>query len=349
MGTIEHTTSRSRTLPTLDLSTATADPAAFQAAILDVTHRLGFFYLVGHGIATERLDGIIDLARRFFALPDADKNEISQLKSPQFRGYSRLGGELTNGAVDWREQIDIGPERPVIDGAEGYWRLQGPNLWPSALPELRPAFEAWSTDLAAVGRELLGHWAAAFGAPPTVFDAAFDDRPATLIKVVRYPGPDSAEAADDARRQGVGAHKDSGVLTLLLVEPGTDGLQVEGPDGEWIDAPPVPGAFIVNIGELLEVATGGYLRATRHRVLAPPPGHDRISIPYFLTPGLDAQIPVLDLPADLAARSRGVELDPDNPIFNTYGENAWKSRTRAHPDVAELHHGIRAANVPSVG
>ena len=75
----------------------------------------------------------------------------------------------------------------------------------------------------------------------------------------------------------------------------------------------------------------------------------RISIPYFLNPGLDAQIPVLDLPADLAARSRGVELDPDNPIFNTYGENAWKSRTRAHPDVAELHHGIRAANVPSVG
>ena len=139
------------------------------------------------------------------------------------------------------------------------------------------------------------------------------------------------------------------MLTLLLVEPGTDGLQVEGPDGEWIDAPPVPGAFIVNIGELLEVATGGYLRATRHRVLAPPPGHDRISIPYFLNPGLDAQIPVLDLPADLAARSRGVELDPDNPIFNTYGENAWKSRTRAHPDVAELHHGIRAANVPSVG
>ena len=51
-------------------------------------------------------------------------------------------------------------------------------------------------------------------------------------------------------------------------------------------------------------------------------------------------MPVITLPPELAARSRGVEADPDNPIFNTYGENAWKSRTRAHPDVAELHHGI---------
>ena len=103
----------------------------------------------------------------------------------------------------------------------------------------------------------------------------------------------------------------------------------------------VAGAFIVNVGELLEVATGGYLRATRHRVLAPKPGTDRVSVPYFLSPALDARVPIIDLPPELAARSRGVEADPDNPLFRTYGENAWKSRTRAHPDVAEKHHGIR--------
>ena len=103
----------------------------------------------------------------------------------------------------------------------------------------------------------------------------------------------------------------------------------------------MPGALIVNIGELLEVATGGYLRATRHRVHAPRPGTDRVSIPYFLNPALDALVPIISLPPELAALSRGVEADPDNPIFNTYGENAWKSRTRAHPDVAEFHHGIK--------
>jgi isopenicillin N synthase-like dioxygenase len=118
-------------------------------------------------------------------------------------------------------------------------------------------------------------------------------------------------------------------------------LQVELGPQQWIDVPPVPDALIVNIGELLEVATGGYLRATRHRVRAPRPGSDRVSIPYFLNPALDALVPIISLPPDLAALSRGVEADPDNPIFNTYGENAWKSRTRAHPDVAELHHGIK--------
>jgi len=278
--------------------------------------------------------------RDFFALPVDAKNEISQLKSPQFRGYSRIGGELTNGKVDWREQIDIGPERPVIDGAEGYWRLQGPNLWPSTPSGFRAAFEEWDTALSVVGLRLLRHWAVSLGAAEDTFDPAFTDRPATLIKVVRYPGTSDTP-------QGVGAHKDSGVLTLLVVEPESEGLQVELSVGEWVDVPPLAGVFIVNIGELLEVATGGYLRATRHRVLAPQPGSDRVSIPYFLNPSLDALIPVISLPPELAALSRGVEADPHNPIFNTYGENAWKSRTRAHPDVAELHHGITPKGVAS--
>ncbi|MDJ0396074.1 2-oxoglutarate and iron-dependent oxygenase domain-containing protein [Rhodococcus sp. G-MC3] len=320
-------------LPVLDLALADSDPDAFRAQLLSAGHESGFFYLVGHGVPQVRIDHVLALARRFFGLDADAKNEISQLKSPHFRGYSRLGGELTNGEVDWREQIDIGPEREVIDAAEGYWNLQGPNLWPSALPEMKQAFESWEHELSEVGLRLLQHWALALGASRDVFDAAFAHHPATLMKVVRYPG-------NAANPQGVGAHKDSGVLTLLLVEPDSKGLQVALTPGEWIDVPPVEGAFIVNIGELLEVATHGYLRATRHRVLAPTPGVDRVSIPFFLSPALDAVIPVVALPEDLAALSRGVEADPNNPIFATYGENAWKSRTRAHPDVAELHHGI---------
>jgi isopenicillin N synthase-like dioxygenase len=320
-------------LPVLDLAEADRDAWAFRSQLREAAHGSGFFYLIGHGIPQMQVDQVLGLARMFFAQPLEIKDEISQLKSPQFRGYSRVGGELTNGAVDWREQIDIGPERPVIDGAEGYWRLQGPNLWPAAPPGFRGAFETWDAALSAVGLRLLSHWAASLGAAADTFDASFADRPATLIKVVRYP--ETVETS-----QGVGAHKDSGVLTLLLVEPGSEGLEVELTPGGWIEVPPLPGAFIVNIGELLEVATGGYLRATRHRVRVPRPGTDRVSIPYFLNPALDALIPIISLPSELAARSRGVEADPDNPIFNTYGENAWKSRTRAHPDVAELHHGI---------
>lgn len=323
------------TVPVVDLSTADDAPEEFAVALREAAHTSGFVYLVGHGVGVDRQAEVLSTAREFFALPDADKNEISQLQSAQFRGYSRLGGELTNGQVDWREQIDIGPERAVIDGAQGYWHLQGPNLWPTSIPRFREVFDDWSAALSAVGLRLLRHWASSLGAEPTVFDDAFAHLPATLMKVVRYPGTAN-------RSQGVGAHKDSGVLTLLLVEPDSAGLQVELTPGQWVDVPPMDGAFIVNIGELLEVATGGYLRATRHRVQAPAPGTDRVSIPFFLNPALDAVVPIIDLPPDLARRSRGVETDPDNPIFATYGENAWKSRTRAHPDVAELHHGIPA-------
>ena len=125
---------------------------------------------------------------------------------------------------------------------------------------------------------------------------------------MRYPGKD-----DPTPQQGVGAHKDSGVLTLLWVEPGKGGLQVER-DGEWVDAPPVPGAFVVNIGELLEYATQGYLIATNHRVISPRYPDDRISVPFFFNPALDTRLPLIELPAELAAEARGVTQDPTNPI-----------------------------------
>ena len=154
-------------LPVLDLSDADANPASFRSRLREAAHDSGFFYLVGHGVPQTQFDELLGLARQFFALPVDTKNEISQFKSPQFRGYSRLGGELTNGSVDWREQIDIGPERQVIDGAEGYWRLQGPNLWPAEPPGFREAFEGWDAALSEVGLRLLRHWAVSLGADET--------------------------------------------------------------------------------------------------------------------------------------------------------------------------------------
>ena len=144
-------------------------------------------------------------------------------------------------------------------------------------------------------------------------------------------------ASQGVGSQGVGSHKDLGVLTLLYIEEGKGGLQVEK-GGAWIDAPPVPGAFVVNIGELLEIATDGYLKATLHRVISPALGDERISIPYFFGPALDATIPTITLPATLAAASPGVTLDPANPLFAVFGRNWLKSRVRAHPNVVAAHH-----------
>jgi isopenicillin N synthase-like dioxygenase len=297
----------------------------------EVAHEVGFFYLTGHQVPDALIDRMLAAARRLFALPQADKDAVAMVRSPHFRGYTRLGGELTRGEVDWREQVDIGPEREPIGGPgkPDYLWLQGPNQWPIGLPELPGIVDEWDAALAEVARSLLSHWAAALGSPADVFDTAFAGAPATLIKIVHYP-------ATATRSQGVGAHRDSGVLTLLLAEPGSQGLQVRaGRDGDWVDVPARNGAFIVNIGELLELATGGYLRATEHRVNLRRAA-DRISVPYFFNPRLDAQVPTLSLPAELAKRS-GCRADPSDPIFSVYGRNAWKSRLRAHPDVAAAH------------
>jgi isopenicillin N synthase-like dioxygenase len=325
-------------LPILDLSRldrGAEEAAAFCTELREATHEYGFFYLTGHGIPSAVQDGMIRTARSFFALPEAAKLAIENVKSPHFRGYTRIGGELTQGKTDWREQIDIGPERDAVakgTGVPAYWALEGPNQWPDALPQLRPVVQDWEERLSSLSLRLMRAWATSLGAAPDLFDQAFAVNPSTLIKIVRYPGKPAP-----ASRQGVGSHKDFGVLTLLYVEEGKGGLQVER-DGEWIDAPPVPGTFIVNIGELLEVATDGYLKATVHRVVSPEPGDDRISVPFFYAPALDAAIPSIDLPAELRAQARGITADPDNPLYDTYGENSLKSRLRAHPNVAAIHH-----------
>src|ERR1700712_3052214 len=142
-------------LPVLDLATADTDVDGFRTALREAAHASGFFYLTGHGVPEAQIVDVLALAREFFNLAAEEKNEISQLKSPQFRGYSRVGGELTNGRGDWREQIDIGPERVTIPRAEGYWRLQGPNLWPARPETFRAAFERWDEALSSVGLRLL--------------------------------------------------------------------------------------------------------------------------------------------------------------------------------------------------
>ncbi len=324
-------------LPFLDLSRFSAGPgerAAFLNELRDIAHNLGFFYLTGHGIPQAQCDEVLALSRRFFALSAADKLAIEMVNSPHFRGYTRAGMERTRGLADWREQIDIGAELPALpmNGAlDPWWWLQGPNQWPAALPELRPIalrYQAAVTDLAI---RLVRAFLAALGQDEHAFDSIFSPNPQQLIKLIRYPGRE-----DTGGDQGVGAHKDGGFVTVLMQDV-QDGLQVEHA-GEWINAPPVPGTFIINIGELFELASNGYLRATVHRAVTPPAGTDRLAVGFFFGARLDATIPVLQLSPELAAEMRGVTVDPLNPLFRDTGRNQLKSRLRSHPDVAQRHH-----------
>ncbi len=268
------------------------------AELRQVARSVGFFYLTGHGIPQEEIDGILALSKRFFALPDEDKLAIQMVKSPQFRGYNRAGAEYTRGQQDWREQVDFGTDRPALTlkaGDPAWKRLTGPNQYPPALPELKPAVEKWLADVTDVGIRVLKAFAAALGQPDDVFEPIYEGGPNQLLKIIHYPGRDHTGSD-----QGVGAHKDSGFVTILLQDT-VAGLQVEGADG-WIDAPPVRGTFVVNIGEILELASNGYLRANVHRVVTQPGSTDRLSVAFFLGAALSATVPVLDLPPDPPTR-----------------------------------------------
>ncbi|MFB7057976.1 isopenicillin N synthase family dioxygenase [Streptomyces vinaceus] len=321
-------------LPVIDLSQADdpAQRADFLKKLHAVARDTGFLYLTGHGITEAETARILELTRAFFALPEADRLAVSNLNSPHFRGYTRIGHELTGGASDWRDQLDVGAERPAPAlGPEdpAFLWLEGPNQWPQALPELRPVVLEWQARLAAVAHRLLRELLTSIGAPSDFFDAAFADRPHLHTKLIRYPG-----SAPSGAGQGVGAHKDYGFLTLLL-QDGVGGLQVRQGDG-FLDIPPLPGAFVVNLGELLEIATEGYLVATDHRVVSPPGAVERYSVPFFYNPRLDAVIETV--PGEYLRSAPGVAHDASNPLHAQYGRNELKGWTRAHPAVARRWH-----------
>jgi len=340
--------SQPASLPLLDLGRLDAgarERAAFLSELRSLARDIGFFYLAGHGVEAEENAQILAIARRFFALPEESKRAVAMVNSPHFRGYTEPGGEITRGARDWREQFDINSEREAVwrPGAPAWMRLQGPNQWPESLPELRPALLAWQSALTKVAVRLLGAFAEALGQSPDAFEPAYEGAPNQHIKIIRYPGHIFADPSQQrdryaaASEQGVGPHKDSGLLTFVL-QDSQDGLEVESRDGQWIRAQPRDNTFVVNIGELLELASNGYLRATVHRVVAPPPGAERLSAAFFLGAKHDSTTPLLALPPALAAEAQGLASDSDNPLFQHVGTNYLKGRLRSHPDVAKRHY-----------
>ncbi|WP_270222107.1 isopenicillin N synthase family dioxygenase [Kosakonia cowanii] len=325
------------TLPVLDLAryTSSAERDAFLADLRHAARDIGFFYLINHGVDDALQNAVQREARRFFALTEAQKEQVAMIHSPHFRGYNRAASEITRGQPDWREQFDIGAERPALllsDSDPRWRRLQGPNLWPDALPTLKPALLEWQRAMTSMALRLLRAFAEALQLPADAFDELYGSKPNEHIKLIRYPGQHATQSA-----QGVGAHKDSGFLSFLLQDE-QKGLQVEVAPDRWIDAAPRAGSFVVNIGELLELATNGYLRATVHRVVSPPADRERLSIAFFLGAQLEANVPLYTLPPHLAQQARGPESDPLNPLLRDVGWNYLKGRLRSHPDVAERYY-----------
>ncbi len=326
-------------LPVVDIADFLDDPAssggqAFITELREHLHTTGFVYLTGHGVDPALDQALLDRGAEFFALPEADRRALAIGNSAAFRGYTILGDERTQGQADWRDQLDYGPEQTAPDpGHDGpaWLRLRGPNQWPETLPELAPVALAWMEAVHGVGVAVVEAIALGLGQPMDRFTSGFVPDHDLHVKIIRYPvNPDSDTD------QGVGLHHDTGVATFIL-QSDVAGLQVKIGD-ELVTAEPVPGSYVLNLGAMLQAATGGYLRATPHRVVSPT-DRERLSVALFFNPTFESTFEPVELPAELAAEAHEDLRDLHGEQIHTlFGENNLKVRLRSHPDVARNHY-----------
>jgi isopenicillin N synthase-like dioxygenase len=285
--------SGSGALPVIDVGPLAggelAGPGAAEVAgqIQSACRERGFFYVTGHGVPAGLLDRLAAASAEFFALPLPDKLEIAMEHGGRaWRGFFPVGAELTSGRPDLKEGLYFGTELPGDDPrVQAGLPLHGRNLFPRQVPQLRPLVLAYLDALTGLGQAVLAGVALSLGLDARYFADGYTADPTILFRIFHYP---PSPPQDDG--WGVGEHTDYGLLTLLAQDD-SGGLQVAAPEG-WIDAPPIPGTFVCNIGDMLDRLTGGWYRSTPHRVRNTS-GHGRLSFPFFLDPGFTAEVPPL--------------------------------------------------------
>ena len=260
-------------LPIIDLS-ATADHsseayAALVRSVRDGALGNGFFYLINHGIPHELMAQMLSEAKRLFSLVNDAKRDIAANHSSGL-GYGLMAGKALAGNKGDR----VGKEEFYYsrDGVPG---IDEENRWPKTLPGFREVLMDYIDRMHPLAETVMSLLAQSLDLPADSF-AKFCTDPLATVRLVRYP-PEGAVA---------GTHTDFGALTFLL-QDGSGGLQVydKTMDG-WIEATPIPGSFVVNLGDLFEVWTNKLYNSTPHRVVHPG-GQERYSIPFFYTGAAD--------------------------------------------------------------
>jgi isopenicillin N synthase-like dioxygenase len=274
-------------LPVIDAADCAAggDLHRVAAAIRAACTGPGFFYIRNHGVPDAVIEQAVAASRRFFHLPEATKAETRA--NLVHRGWHRAGGAVMEGATkpDLKEFFSIGldlpADHPTVLAGE---KLRGPNQWPEAVPELRPAMAAYFTAIGACGAGLLRAVAISLNLPADFFAPSYS-LPLQRTQAIFYP----PQPADDTDGFGVAPHTDFGCITLLWQDD-SGGLEVrERQSGAWIPAPPIPGTLVVNVGDLLGRWSNDRFASTPHRVINRS-GHERMSIATFYDPNFDAAI-----------------------------------------------------------
>jgi isopenicillin N synthase-like dioxygenase len=330
-------------VPVVDVSALRGGGAARDemARQLDAACRdVGFFYIVGHAVDEVMQRRLEALSQEFFGLPDDEKAGIAMAGGGHaWRGWFPVGGELTSGKPDRKEGIyfgaELGPDHPRV--AAGV-PLHGPNLFPARPAGLRDAVLAYIAAMTDLGHLLASAIARALGLADDWFDTHLTADPTVLFRIFHYP-PAGATAATGTEEPpgaeqpwGVAEHTDYGLLTILRQDD-TGGLEVRTPTG-WTAAPPIPGSFVCNLGDMLERMTGGLYRSTPHRVrnrgLV-----GRVSFAFFFDPSWDAEVGALPLegtppPAPSAPRWDGANV---HELTGTYGDYLLAKVAKVFPDL----------------
>ena len=250
---------------------------------------IGFFYVMGHGVAPQTVDAVFDAAAAFFASPAALKDAAGFGGPGSNRGFIRLGGETLDPGKppDAKEAFNIGLELAADDpDLLAGKRFRARNLWP-ALPEFRSVMLGYFDVMWRLGRDLHRAFALDLGLDALFFEDKFQ-KPLATLRLLHYPPTD---APLDKGQMGAGEHTDYGNVTLLAIDA-VGGLQVRDREGRWLEAPIVPNAFVCNIGDCLMRWTNDVYVSTPHKVMNPP-GADRYSVAFFLDPDPDAVVDCL--------------------------------------------------------
>ncbi len=290
----------------------------------------GFFYVTGHGVPKRLVSRLETLSRRFFEQDQRSKLDIGMERGGRaWRGYFPIGSELTSGRPDVKEGIYFGAELDrdhpkVVAGVP----LHGRNLFPD-IPDFRATVLEYMDAMTSLGHVLMHGFALSLGLNGDYFRDRYTNDPLVLFRIFHYPPMTSEEA--EQSKWGVGEHTDYGFLTILW-QDASGGLQVKV-GSEWIDAPPIPGSFVCNIGDMLERVTGGLYRSTPHRVRNVS-GRSRLSLPFFFDPGFDARLEPIEgievVDGDAAQRWDGQSV---HTLGGTYGEYVLTKVARVFPQL----------------
>ncbi|TKY84968.1 hypothetical protein EX895_006048 [Sporisorium graminicola] len=349
----------------------------FVASLRRAMVGIGFFYLHGTPLDSKRA-AMFDLVSRFFALPLSERLSIDMDRSRHFRGYCMFGDERTQQKQDLRDQVDYAPEVDRVDDArllEAYpfLNLYGPNQFvgDEVCAGHRRIVLDWFETANEVSNQLTRAIELALGVDEgelsqfltgkTTSHASGDEAldrlgalPYARMKTIRYPRGavvDGITRSDPTSTQGVGAHKDSGWLTLLAPSADVGGLEAQDFTGSWLTVPHVDGSIIVNFGQQVEFLTNGIVQSATHRVVSNPSAkHDRFSVAFFSSPALNTFLQPLDsarFSAELVdawkraeAHRNGGDIVSDVPkgdLFakanEPFGWINWRGIVRSHPGV----------------